>query len=122
MPAKPFPKGNKLAKGGARPGAGRPPNWYRDICAELLEKNKLFEYRAKVAMGEKVEVSLTAGKDGVKSEAVEPKADTRLQAIRDLEYTAFGKPPQALQVTGEMKVNLVSVVRRARAARGLPDK
>jgi hypothetical protein len=34
MPFKPFPKGNKLAKGGSRPNSGRKPLALRALCAD----------------------------------------------------------------------------------------
>ena len=48
---KPFEKNNKLATGGARPGAGRPSDWFREQAQKALEEAKGLEFMRDVASG-----------------------------------------------------------------------
>lgn len=47
----PFKKGDKFGHGGARPGSGRPPNWFKERCKELGYTIDTPELWAKVAQG-----------------------------------------------------------------------
>lgn len=63
MPGRPFQKGNKLAKGGARPGAGAYSDLHRAQCRKLVEDLGIREFFGKVSKGEKVDFFTTiAGK------------------------------------------------------------
>jgi hypothetical protein len=58
---RPFPKGHKFAKGGARVGAGRPSELHRAECRRLVDEHKIRELFAKAADGERVDVYFTLG-------------------------------------------------------------
>lgn len=47
----PFQKGHKLATGGKREGAGRPADWLKEKCQEIVQKEKLIEFMGDVAAG-----------------------------------------------------------------------
>lgn len=61
--ARPFEKGNKAARGGARPGAGRKTDLFKKKCAELANSPHFFGWAKKVFKGEAVEPHV--GQDGV---------------------------------------------------------
>lgn len=58
---RPFPKGHKFAKGGAREGAGRPSELHRAECRALVEKHGLRNLFVDVATGKKVDFYFTLG-------------------------------------------------------------
>ena len=96
MPKNPFPKGNKLAKGGARPGSGMKPNWYKKRCAELLQRRKLFDFLADVGSGEEVAHVVTLDGKVVK---IPPKVADRIKAICEMRDTAWGRPGGNVDLT-----------------------
>lgn len=95
-----FKRGHKLAPGGARENSGRPPDWLKNKCQELIDKHKIIEFICDVASGEYTEVVF----DGeLKREIrVSAKADERLKAANMLLDRGFGKPVQDVRpVDGE---------------------
>ena len=82
-------KGTKIGHGGARVGAGRPPNWFKERCKELGYTIDTPEMWAKVASGEQIHPKLPL------------KMSDVLEASRLLTEYGEGK---ALQ-TSEVKLN-----------------
>jgi hypothetical protein len=87
--------GQKI-NGGARPGAGRKPDWLKEKCKGLIDKHKLLDLLAKVASGDETEPRLT--KDGEVVDCPVGWHD-RLHAIEMLLERGFGKPQQGVDVT-----------------------
>lgn len=124
MPGKPFEKGHKLAKGGARKGAGRKPNWYKALAEKLIREKKLLPRLADMAAGApivKKQIIVGEGKDAkritLKSAA---DAGTQVYAADKLFDRAWGKAAQEVQHTGKEGVDIFDLIRRAEDERGLP--
>lgn len=100
-----FKKGNKGGTGGARAGAGRPPNWLRDLCREELLKNRAKGVRliGDIHRGEAKFQRVFCSKDGdiVRAE-IGPSETGIVAAAQFLADRAAGKPKQALDVTGSL--------------------
>lgn len=77
-----FKKGNKLAKGGPRPGSGRPHDEFKAKCQEIANSPKMFQWLRDIVDG-KITVD----------------ADVRLKAWDRLMDRGYGKPAQSLDVT-----------------------
>lgn len=88
-----FSKGNKLAKGGKRNGAGRTPEEFKNLCKNILDKKGLVEWVGKVAAGEETESRVTPQGD---VREVDVPASVRLEAVRFLSERAYGKPMQEI--------------------------
>lgn len=95
-----FQKGNKLAKGGARPNSGPNPDWLKEKCQRIIEKRKLIEFLADVADGKYTERVFAPGA-GEMFVQKSCDAETRMKAIGMLLERGYGKPAQALDVKGE---------------------
>lgn len=94
-----FKKGHKLAKGGAREGAGRPSNWLKAKCTKIIKNKKLIEFLGDVASGKPFihKVALVAGTKEVFQKTID-SADVkdRLKALEMLLDRGFGKAAQAI--------------------------
>jgi len=90
--------GAKPAKGGYRKGAGAKPDWYKKKCAEILDKYELLEFIGRVAAG--IEPEQHIDKEGTIYE-LRPKISDRIKATEFLSDRTFGKPAQAVEVSGE---------------------
>jgi hypothetical protein len=86
----PFQKGHKLARGGARPGAGQPEKAFREMCQGIVTKKMLADRLTKIATGEDIDQPLSNG-EIVPLPA--PVSEQR-KAILDLLDRAYGKPIQ----------------------------
>lgn len=111
-----FEKGHKLAPGGAREGSGRPLGWLKDKCQDLIEKKQIIEFLADVASGEYTEFVVVNGEKTTAQRSAD--ADVRIKAAKELLDRGFGKAPQALEVSGNVNMNLIEAVKQARAQRG----
>lgn len=90
--------GAKPARGGARKGAGRKPDWLRSECARIIDQHKLLEFVGRVASGDETETHVTKDGDVVD---VAPRISDRLKAVEFLTDRAHGKPMQAVEVAGK---------------------
>jgi hypothetical protein len=102
----PFERGNKYAKGGARPGGGRKPEWLTEKCRDIVESRQLVEFLADVAAGEKVETFVTPNGKCVKIPA---SIKDRREATQILLDRGFGKPAQEMVHSGEVGGRFVLV-------------
>jgi hypothetical protein len=119
MPRKPFEKGNKMAKGGKRVGAGRKPGWYKELAQKIVDRKKLIQRLGKFGAGEAFETRVIE-KDGATIKVKEPPSfGEQIQAIDKLLDRGFGKPKQEVELSGGIDVNMADVARKARLARGL---
>jgi|WetSurMetagenome_2_1015567.scaffolds.fasta_scaffold53564_4 hypothetical protein len=101
LPGKPFEKGNKNALGHSGKGTGRPPDWLKKKCQELVDRNKLIDWLASVASGKENETVISQGE----TYTIPASQDTRLRALNMLLDRGYGKVPQP--VTGENGVPIV---------------
>lgn len=94
----PFKKGHDTnrAKGGKREGAGRSPDWLREKCRAIFEKNKLADFMGDVAMGKEFP-QLATGEGEVLP--LPPSIKDRRAAVEWLADRGFGKVTQP--VSGE---------------------
>ncbi len=92
-----FGQGNQFAKGHGRPKGSS----YVSICQEWAEKR-----------GWKQLMDWADGK-------TTDKRELQFDATKTLIEYGYGKPRQAVDVSGNMEVNIVNVVQEARRARGL---
>lgn len=119
MPSKPFPKGNKLAKGGARKGAGRKSDYFKEQMQRLATKQSAIDFLEGCIDGKDVE-EFTVLQTGVQV-PVKPSAAVRLKALEFAADRGFGKPTQELHQTGTQGINIFQLIREAEEERGLPS-
>lgn len=103
--------GAKPARGGAREGAGRKPDWLKQKCAGLVDRKKLLEYVANVANGDEVERYF----DKVLGRTIEIPCSTkdRLHAVELLLERGYGKPVQGVEVNGNIAQTFDVVIKVA---------
>ncbi len=104
-----FKKGHKLAKGGAREGSGRPSDWLREKCGEIIKKKKLIEFLGDVAAGEDVEQQINQNGEVLN---VPASVKDRLKAYELLADRWAGKPTQALEVGGTLNVTNTNEIKK----------
>lgn len=87
--------------GGKRDNAGRPPDWLKEKCKSLIDKNNLLEFVSRVANGEERQtVVVKNGPNESFTEEIPCDTKDRLRAVEMLLDRGFGKPAQALEVGG----------------------
>lgn len=87
--------------GGKREGAGRKPDWLKTKCAGLVDRNKLLEFVARVASGEETQtVVIKSGPQNSSTEEIPCDTKDRLHAVEMLLERGYGKPAQALEMSG----------------------
>lgn len=74
-------------------GGGRPPDWLKAKCRDIVDKKKLVEFLAEVASGENVDFSVTI--DG-RVIPIPAKPKDRIAATIELLDRGFGKSTQLL--------------------------
>jgi hypothetical protein len=121
---RPFTKGNKLAPGGARPGAGRKTNAFKDKAARILDRAKGLEYLGRVLEGKEFVEKEVLPKGAPAPIQVKefPDHTARMMAFDRLKGTAHGKDRQEIELTGELEmthIQLSTIIRHARGSRGL---
>lgn len=123
MPKPSFQKGNKYGKGGKRPGSGRNPSWFKDLCREELQKNKADAIRkiGLISRGELPVEKLFCSEGGVITAVTKPSPGDMISATEFLRDSSEGKPTQAVEVTGDAVVNLIDAIKAARSQRGLKE-
>ena len=84
------------AMGGKREGAGRPSDWLKEKCREIVTKHKIIEFLADVATGENVEQAV--GNEG-EVISVPAAVRDRIKATELLLDRGYGKADQALDIT-----------------------
>lgn len=94
MPAK-LRNGVQGTRGGRRPGAGRPPDWFKMRCREIACSPKFLVWAKKVIEGEPVETRLT--QDGRLIMMPAPVL-SRLAMWESLADRAFGKPASIVEM------------------------
>lgn len=114
-----FQKGHKFAKGGARPGSGRKPSWFKELCQDKMRKHKLIEIAVNIAIGKPEDEFITDQGECIPHRA---KANVRLEAIKFITEHGVGKPNQAIEHSGNTGgVNIFQLIREAEAERNLPS-
>lgn len=100
----------RRARGGARPGAGRPADWLKAKCRDIVNKEQLVEFLGKVAGGRNVDVSVT--ETGIRV-SVPAKMRDRLFATTDLLDRGYGKPNQTIEINFNFATVIIAQVNRA---------
>lgn len=96
MPAR-LKHGVQGASGGAREGAGRPTDWLRQKCREIIDKKAVLEFLGGVVAGENFEQVVNSDGEVI---ALPPPLKDRLKASELLLDRGYGKPGQSVEVTG----------------------
>ncbi len=94
----PFPEGNKEAHGGARPGAGRKPNWLKEKCQKLFEETKVLDFLAQILRHEEVKPHVDMFG---KTHMVKPALADWFEAVDRVKDWGFGKTPLPVRATDE---------------------
>jgi hypothetical protein len=92
-----FKKGNKIAPGGAREGAGRHPDWFREQCRIALSDAKGVEFARDVLAGKEFPQLATGEGEVI---PLPPALKDRLKALEWLTDRGYGKANQTMEVTG----------------------
>lgn len=125
MPGKPFKPGPdpRRGKGGARPGAGRKPSWFKELCEEEMQKNKAAGLRlvGKISRGEAEVEKIFSSEGRIIRAKTGPAPNDIIAANQFLRDSSVGKPVTAIEHTGEVGVDIFDLIRRAEAERGLPS-
>lgn len=96
--------------GGKRDGSGRKPDWLKEKCASLVDRNKILEFVADVAAGTETEIHYD--KLGHAFEAACSIKD-RLHASEILLERGFGKPVQGVELSGNVATTFDVVIKVA---------
>lgn len=91
-----FQKGHKLAPGGARDGSGRPPDWLRQKCQEIIDKKAVLEFLGGVVAGENFEQVVNSDGEVI---ALPPPLKDRIKASELLLDRGYGKAAQSLALS-----------------------
>lgn len=112
MRGKPFAKGGdpRIAKGGAREGAGRPAEWLKAKCREIVDKNELIKFLGDVAKGNKIETVVTDTGIAVK---VPAGVKSRISATTELLDRGYGKPNMTIEVNGNYAAVLIAEIMKS---------
>lgn len=102
-----FQIGNKSACGPHSPGSGRPPDWLKNACREIVDKRELIRFLGAVASGEKVDVFVSRESDTVCR--IPAGIKDRLKAIEMLLDRGWGKPAQPLEHEGTVVGRMVLI-------------
>jgi hypothetical protein len=94
---RPFEKGNKAHAG--KVSGGRPPDWLKNKCQELIDKHKIIEFIVRVANGEDVEQVVSDQGEVLR---VPASVKDRIRAAEILLDRGFGKAAQPLEHSGEI--------------------
>jgi hypothetical protein len=94
---KPFEKGHRLSRGGARPGAGRPTDSLKAAIEEIGDPLQIIRFYYDVACGADLEQVVTDSGETVRVPAA---VKDRLRAGELYLDRRIGKVPQAMEVTG----------------------
>jgi hypothetical protein len=118
-----FQKGHKFAKGGARKGSGRKPNWLKALCEEEMQKNKAQGIRliGQIARGEAVVEKVMHEAFKIVRIKTAASPGELIQANEFLRDTFQGRPTQAVDLGDATSINLFTIVQRAEEERGLPS-
>lgn len=90
-----FKKGNKAAIGN-KGGHGRSPDWLKQKCREIVERDELIEFLGKVARGDSVEQVVTSQGEVL---PVPAPVSERRKAALDLIERGWGKVKQEMDHT-----------------------
>lgn len=94
----PFPPGHKQAPGGAREGAGRKPDWFKERCRQILEETKALDFLASVIRGDEIKPHISMTGDVA---LVPPDLEDRMKAIDRIKEWGHGKTPLPVRATDE---------------------
>ncbi len=99
---RPFTKGHKLAPGGARQGAGRPPEWLKERCREAGPQ--VIEFLIEVSTGGPMEQVVNAAGETI---GVPAAVKDRIKAAEIVLNRGYGMPNQPISNADESNLNLI---------------
>jgi hypothetical protein len=112
----------RVGNPGNRGGTGRPPNAIRELAATIAEKHKLVERLGEIGGGDDVMQfkGVAKDKDGNEIPVVDcapARVGDQIDATELLLAYAHGRPPQSVDVTGDIEHTFVlRIPRRAQTA------
>lgn len=111
-------KDPRIAPGGARKGAGRKPDWFKEEMQRLATTVYAIQFLEDCISGKDVDEYITDQGECIPHRA---KADTRIRAWEAVADRGFGRPTQQVHQTGTNGVNIFQLIREAEEERGLPS-
>ena len=106
----PFKKGNNLNPAGGKPGnkgGGRPPDWLKAKCQNIVDKRNLYEWLGEVAAGDLVEQKVVFdNKNKPKKVKCPAEIRDRIKAIEMLSDRGYGKALQSIEHSGQIDVDV----------------
>lgn len=118
-----FRVGNPGGPGGIRPGAGRPANWMRSLCDDIIWKNQLAEQMGNIASGKAISIKYQDPNTMKMSTAIRiPTLSDMMAATAWLADRAHGKPRQANETPASNTIDisaLAEIIQESRKQRGL---
>ena len=88
-------------RGGKREGSGRPPNWLREQCRKIIDREKLLNFYADAASWRLMDHRVV---DGQVME-VPATLETRLLFSKELFDRGFGKSTQPMEHSGSIDLD-----------------
>ena len=104
--------------GGPRPGSGRPADWLKAKCRDLVKKHKLLDFLCDVANGEYVQTVVTSSGQKL-DHKVSADVQYRLKALDMMLDRGFGKASQEIEHKGVDGIDFVTIWLKAEEKRGL---
>ena len=95
---KPGQSGNPNGRPVGRSKKGRPPNYLKRKCQQLLDHKEVFQFLKDVVTGNP-NADYTLNMSG-KVIPIPPRARLRLDAIHDLMNRGYGLPTQSIELSG----------------------
>lgn len=89
-----FQKGNKLAKGGSRPGAGKKPDWFKAKMREIASHPEALKFLSECSRGKNVDQAVTQFGKVI---PIPAKPIVRIQAWAEAADRGYGKAIQSVQ-------------------------
>lgn len=118
MPS-PIQKGNKIAKGGSREGAGRKTDEFRKKMQALSDSPAAWKFRKDVIEGNPIEertiIDLVTGKE-IKT-LVTPSIENRRKMLADIDDRAHGQPVQMVDTPDDSVIGRMLLVRAGKFAK-----
>jgi hypothetical protein len=100
----------RQGKGGAKPGAGRPPELLKKLCREIVDKHKLVHKLGRIAKGDRMDQVVTPNGEELK---VPPSVKNQIAATVELLDRGYGRPNQTVEIQGNFAAAIVAEVMKS---------
>lgn len=100
----------RRGEGGARPGAGRPAEWLKAKCREIVDRDDLIGFLGKVAKGADIDQVVTPMGECLK---VPASVKNRIAAATELLDRGYGRPNQTVEININFAAILIAEVMKS---------